>query len=118
MDLLFKKVVVVCLLMGSYAVAETAPATKITGKPRLVRSNPRTEVFFTDLNTSYWIESGRSHNLFQRAFTEAARRNQPVSFTVDTDTRKVIGVEGVFIEPLAPNILSPEGEESAVKGQK
>ncbi|MFN7728375.1 MAG: hypothetical protein ACK5P7_04405 [Bdellovibrio sp.] len=83
------------------ARAETAPAgVSVKGKPRLVRGSPRTEVFFSDLPTSYWIDQDRHHNAFQKAFLEAAGKGKTLGFTVDEDNRKILSVEGVKTEPV------------------
>lgn len=83
-------------------------AELITAKPRLVRSSPRTEVFFIDHSKSYWIDSDTKHNAYQKAFLEAAKKNQTISFSVDPETRKVIKVDGVDV----PVVEVPSVEDS------
>jgi hypothetical protein len=77
--------------LSSWADAETA----VSGKPRFIRAQPRTEVFFSDLKDSYWIAEDRRHNRFLKAFSDAAKAGKAVSFSVDPDTHQIIKVQGV-----------------------
>lgn len=81
------------------------------GKPLVIRSEPRTEIFFRDLKDSAWIANDHMHNRFFAAFQDAMKKGQSLKFTTDPKTRQVTAVDGV-IDPEAPEA------EAAAGGQK
>lgn len=89
-------------------------AELVTAKPRLVRSSPRTEVFFVDHPKSYWIDSDTKHNAYQKAFLDAAKKNQIISFSVDPETRKIVKVDGVDV----PVVEVPAVEDTVATDSK
>ena len=79
----------------------------MTAHPLMVRSSPRTEIFFKDLKNSQWIDDDHNHNAFMNAFIEAAKKNKAISFRSDPETRKILKVEGVKDESGNDGVTKP-----------
>jgi hypothetical protein len=67
--------------------------TVISATPRLIRSQPETEVFFRDHNTSYVIPKDDGHNKTYELVEKAMKAKTKVSLRVDPKSRRVLGVE-------------------------
>lgn len=94
-------VFVVFIILASRAQAETLSKS---GIPRLVRSSPRTEVFFTDLKDSYWIAQDSKHNILMKEFMDAAKKNKSISFQFDEDSRKIISTSNNALKETMPTV--------------
>ncbi|MBX3018463.1 MAG: hypothetical protein KF767_11270 [Bdellovibrionaceae bacterium] len=74
---------------------EDLPGVTVTGVPRLARDNHGTEIFFTDVNQSYFIRQDNWHNRRYKPFEAAMKSGATVSFRADPISRQVLDVDGV-----------------------
>lgn len=91
------------------------PGRTFTGKPRLIRTQDITEVFFRDLRDSYVIHSDSKHNRYYKVFDEASKLDQSVTFRADPRSRRILaveGVDGVIALPAAKNPAMPDSSTS------
>ncbi len=65
---------------------------QISGTPRLIRSQPETEVFFRDLNQSYIIPKDNRHNKIFEAVSKAIKTKSKVTLEVDPKSRRILGL--------------------------
>lgn len=85
---------------GSDGTSSTTYFQDLSGEtqsavPRLIRNLGRTEVFFENLNQSYFIHSGLSHNTYFDAIVKAQKEGRKLSIQVDPVTRDILAVDGV-----------------------
>lgn len=74
---------------------EDLPGVTVTGIPRLARDNHGTEIFFTNVNQSYFIRQDNFHNRRYYVFEAAMKSGASVSFRADPVSRQVLEVDGV-----------------------
>ena len=75
--------------------AKAGPALKegqISATPRLIRSQPETEIFFKDFNQSLIIPKDNKHNKIFEAVSKAMKGNSKITLEVDLKTRRVLGI--------------------------
>lgn len=65
----------------------------ISGTVRVLRKIDMTEVFFKDHKDSYYIPSGRNYSSIFKACQESAKKNTPISFKVNTKSRRILSME-------------------------
>lgn len=82
------------------AAAEEVEKTKLgenekilSGTVRVIRKIELTEVFFKDLNDSYFIPSGRAYSSIYKALEESMKKGTSVSFKANTKSRRVLSLE-------------------------
>lgn len=80
------------------APTETAPGVAVSGTPRLVRSLQKTEVFFSDLNKSYFIPEGDSHNEVMAKFLKGIKAKKPMSFQAHPVSRDILRLNDTSAE--------------------
>lgn len=74
---------------------EDLPGETISGIPRVVRDNNGTEIFFTNVNQSYFIRQDNFHNRRYFPFEAAIKSGQSISFRADPISRQILEVDGV-----------------------
>lgn len=74
---------------------EDLPGQTVTGVPRIMRQIHETEIFFTNLNQSYFIAHDNHHNRKFFAFEKAIKKGSSLSFRADPVSRRVLFVDGV-----------------------
>lgn len=84
------------------ATNEAAPGVAVSGTPRLVRQLTKTEVFFSDLNKSYFIPSNDSHNEVMGQFLKAIKAKKPISFQAHPVSREILKMNEVKSEGAKP----------------
>lgn len=99
---------------GSPAVAGPL---KINGIPKLVRTNPNSEVFFYDINGSFVIPQAMGHNRIFNALIKAQNERKAIGILVDPKTNNVIGLENDSVSVPAP-VGDNEDDYWVVSGKK
>jgi hypothetical protein len=64
-----------------------------SGTVRVLRKLGMTEAFFKDLPDSYLIPSGPSYSGIYKALSESEKSGTPVSFKVNTKSRRILSLE-------------------------
>lgn len=82
---------------------------KVGGVPKLVRSNPVSEVFFYESSGSYVIPYANGHNRIFNALQTAQAQRKSIGIIVDPKTRNVLGLEGDEIKGAVA--VDPANEE-------
>jgi hypothetical protein len=88
----------------------------LTGTVRVLRKITSTEAFFTDLPDSYMIPSGNGYYSIYKAFTESQKKGTPVSFRVNTKSRRVLSLEDAPEKPAVSGTKTPDS--STERGSK
>ncbi|HEY8270642.1 MAG TPA: hypothetical protein VIG33_07110 [Pseudobdellovibrionaceae bacterium] len=88
----------------------------LSGTVRIIRKLEMTEVFFKDLNDSYYIPSGRGYSAIYKALEESSKKGTPVSFKANTKNRRVLSLESAPLKSPASvtqekSTLSPNGSK-------
>ncbi|PWU16071.1 MAG: hypothetical protein C5B49_10990 [Bdellovibrio sp.] len=98
------------------------PGETYTAVPRLIRTEPREEVFFRgDLNKSFFLPQDSSHNEIFKAFQDGADGYKQVTFRADPGTKQVLaveGVRGVSKPPSMPSAMAPPGADLSLPKSK
>jgi hypothetical protein len=104
------------LLLNAQDVSAPAANTlSIKGTPRIIRSSGvnGTEIFFSDLEKSYFIPVDSQHNSKFEIFNKAIAAKKAVSFQADAVSRSIFAVEG-----LQKKSLSNSTDEEDVPTEK
>jgi len=74
---------------------EDLPGLTVSGVPRVIRSAHETEVFFNNLNQSYFIQQDNFHNRKFYAVESAMKSGSSITFRADPVTRRILFVDGI-----------------------
>lgn len=88
-----------------------AESSEVSGIPRLIRSSPQTEIFFSDLNTSYVIPQNDKHNEVFQKIAAAIKSRSAIKLKVDKKTRQILGLTEAVVQPSLEK--KPEAVEQA-----
>jgi hypothetical protein len=74
-------------------VAEDPTHAKVKGIPRLIRDSPVPQVFFSDINDTYYLPTSDDYNRIMNALTIGLQKKAAVSMVVNKKTGLILDVD-------------------------
>lgn len=90
------------LAMGQETLKEKPVGREISGVVRLIRANPKTEVFFKDGKESVFIANDSKHNAIFELCEESQKKGLPIKLTVHPISREVLEIPGKAEQKTGP----------------
>lgn len=105
-----KKILFGLFILGTLILSAQEAAT--SGTPRIMRkSNLGTEVFFTNLNQSYFIPFDEQHNAKFEVINKAMVNKVPVGFRADPVSRRILSVTGQKTKETSADVPDEPSEQ-------